>query len=416
MHHRANERQLLVLGVFIAIAVSACGATTGLDDFPCDFEGRCPGLMRCDTSRSVCLAGTGCPAPLTECGGKCTATSGDKANCGACGHACTGTETCVDGACKPGSSGTCAFCSPGLECVNGQCACGGRGDLCLSAFCVDLQQSSGSCGTCLQPCQVSGTSCRAGQCVCAPGEKVCGTRCIDVSSDPANCGDCAHACTGTNKCEKGMCVPACTINTTNACGDGKCWDTTSNHQHCGASCSRCSNEQACVSGACACPAGAEVCSSKCTVTRTDPLNCGTCGHACGAGESCVNGQCTCQGKLTNCGGTCTLLTDDPANCGACGTSCTGRVCANGSCADGCPLGWQTCNGACIDAMNDPKHCGGCSSVCDPGEVCVDGSCEKEKPALGCTSCPCDYCTFTLDALCCTRGGAPYCIASLRCPP
>lgn len=401
-------------GAGLALALVACGGGDGLQDFPCDYEGRCPGAMHCDVARAVCVGGA-CGAPLTECDGDCVVLTADPSHCGACGHACQGSEACVNGTCRPGTTAGCSFCAPGLECVDGACGCAGRGDLCFGALCMDLQQSRVSCGVCLQGCGVSGTACRAGQCVCPPGQKVCGTSCVDVATDAANCGDCGQACSGaTPKCERGACVAACSGA---ACGDGRCWDTATDARHCGAGCTRCADDQVCEAGTCSCPAGAESCSGECTVTATDPLNCGSCGTACAAGESCVAGQCTCQGKLTRCGATCAVLSDDPANCGACGTACgAGEVCANGTCAAACPLGWATCDGACADTMNDPANCGGCGTTCNPGEACVDGSCEREHPALGCTSCPCDYCSFTLDALCCVRQGAPFCITSSRCPP
>ncbi len=77
---------------------------------------------------------------------------------------------------------------------------------------------------------------------------------------------------------------------------------------------------------------------------------------------------------------------------------------------------ETCDdGACRDTR-DPHRCGGCSSPCDDDELCADGNCARPKPALGCTSCPCDACTFPDGDLCCLRNGVPYCIDAMRCPP
>lgn len=50
---------------------------------------------------------------------------------------------------------------------------------------------------------------------------LCGTDCVDTSSDPNNCGACANACDVTATCTGGQCVPSST-NTTNEPPQGTC--------------------------------------------------------------------------------------------------------------------------------------------------------------------------------------------------
>jgi hypothetical protein len=48
----------------------------------------------------VCAPVTGaCPQDETACGGVCTDTSSDEANCGACGTPCLGDQSCIEGNC-----------------------------------------------------------------------------------------------------------------------------------------------------------------------------------------------------------------------------------------------------------------------------------------------------------------------------
>jgi Stigma-specific protein, Stig1 len=400
----------LVLGVLLA----SCD-DTAVSDFPCDAELTCPGALRCDTISRLCIAGASCVGGTVECDGSCADLASDNSNCGSCNHACTSSENCVSGACQaaPPVEGSC-FCLPGLECIAGTCSCGGRGSLCSEALCFDLQQSSLSCGTCLNFCSITGTECRAGTCTCPAGQKPCADACVDVTADPANCGACGSACGSGQRCERGQCVATCSVNLTNACGDGRCWDLNLDARHCGTTCRSCPSKQTCNAGVCTCPGA--TCSGLCTSLDADPKNCGACGNSCALGEACVAGSCTCQGGLTRCGSDCVSLTSQ-TDCGACGHGCeAGLSCANGQCVGTCPLGVEKCaSGTCADTGNDPRNCGSCGQTCEADEVCVDGSCAQQTAAVGCTSCPCDTCTFEAQALCCTRGGAPFCVKSERCP-
>lgn len=385
-------------------------------DFPCDLEGSCPGPLRCDPDAHVCITGESCEAPRVECNGRCIDLSASSANCGDCGRACAASERCVSGVCQTDPVETECFCLPGLECVAGKCSCGGRGSLCNDVLCFDLQQSSVSCGACLNFCTTSGSQCRAGVCTCPPGEKECGDACVDVSANPSHCGTCGNACGSGQKCERGVCVAACTVNTNNACGDGKCWDLEADPKHCGSTCRSCRSLETCTAGACACPAGSTTCNGRCTVLESDPENCGACGTRCALGEACVAGACGCQGGLTRCGNECVSLVSQ-TNCGACGQACgAGLSCSQGKCVAACSLTAMRCDtGLCADTGNDPRNCGSCGQACQASEVCVDGHCAAQTSAVGCTSCPCDACTFDAEALCCLRSGAPYCVKAERCP-
>jgi len=406
MHHSA------CVALLVFACLSACNPEQS--NFPCDYEGRCPGTLRCHAETGTCFAVVGCVAPLVECDGACVDIARDASHCGGCSAACAGGLKCVLGACTA-SSAACDFCYPGLECVDGQCSCAGRGVLCSSVICIDTQQSVVSCGACLQPCTMAGAVCRSGQCACPGGTKACGGKCAEVASDPNNCGDCGVACSSGLRCERGVCVTSCTLNPSDVCSDGRCWDLAVDSAHCGAACAQCAPAEACDAGRCDCRPGAVRCGAECTDPASDALNCGSCGRACGTGEACVGGTCTCQGGLERCGAGCVLAASDSANCGQCGRTCAGQSCVAGACAPSCPLGWPTCDGGCVDGMNDPRNCGGCGTTCAPGETCVDGSCRAEHPALGCSSCPCDVCSDGYSALCCTRQGVPFCINALRCP-
>ncbi len=125
------------------------------------------GLRECvdDNGRCVCISGScpctaaNCKSPNTCCGGVCTDTIFDPANCGSCGHACQ---------CGPGFTATC---------VNGTCSC-----------------------QCLSP----NTPC--------PGPN--GTVCVNTSYDLNNCGACGNVCSShctpqpgfTTTCDSGQCA------------------------------------------------------------------------------------------------------------------------------------------------------------------------------------------------------------------
>jgi len=403
--------------LIIAMLGLGCGSPAGNPGFPCDFESRCPGTMTCDASTRTCVGGVvmaQCDSPKMQCGSDCVAVQSDPSNCGSCGHGCASSEQCLAATCVAVVT-MCSFCPPGIGCVNNQCDCGGRGTFC-TALCIDNTQNKISCGGCLAYCMGSGQGCRDSTCVCPAGKSLCGTSCIDTASDPANCGACAHACGSSEKCDQSACVPNCTDNASDVCGDGKCWPIDRDPHHCGATCASCNSDQWCVSGACACPPGTTDTGSGCFDTQRDAQHCGSPAAACGTGQICTAGACACAAGLMTCAGACANTADDPGNCGSCGHACTsGQVCSKGQCVSSCASGEMACSGACADTNSDPFHCGDCTNVCSAGRSCLDGQCASSSPARGCTSCPCDDCTFTRGWLCCSSAAGTSCVDGYRCP-
>ena len=94
---------------------------------------------------------------------------------------------------------------------------------------------------------------------CGPPPKMmCGTVCVDTSSDPNNCGVCGKVCSsthGTASCKSGTCEIVCSP------GFGNCNGNPAD--------------------------GCE------TDTQSDPTNCGACGNVCpAAAPNCSNGVCS----------------------------------------------------------------------------------------------------------------------------
>jgi hypothetical protein len=300
----------------------------------------------CGTGFS-CAGGTCvCPAPNTACGTVCTNTQTDPNNCGTCGNNCNG-GTCVAGKCDcssaPGLSpcgatcvnlqtdanncGSCGNeCLPGVGCNGGKCYCpgpqtwGNIQNTCVAGqtlrqISADLNNvPSGWSGvdTCYCTLGPAGTPAAgttpylctqqhilgiAGSvtghwnitdatCCTSQGLSVCGTNCVNLSSDPQNCRACGKQCSATQICQNGMCVacPAGTGNCNNAnlcCSPLGCC-TASNGTFC------------CDPGLCAVdPSGVPMCCS------VGGYNAGTCCDNC----VCTPNQCS-QGSTDPCCGVC----------------------------------------------------------------------------------------------------------------
>ncbi len=99
-----------------------------------------------------------CPVGNIVCGGTCTSTALDPANCGACGHICSGTD-----------------------------------NLCQQGNCVSS---------------------------CSGGQTKCGNSCVDTKTDKNNCNSCGNACSGTQTCNNGACVNNSTTGVGGATGQG----------------------------------------------------------------------------------------------------------------------------------------------------------------------------------------------------
>ena len=138
-----------------------------------------------------------------------------------------------------------------------------------------------------------------GACDCPGNEIVCGSICLDATSDVFNCGACGVVCP--------------------VGGD-------------------------CIMGDCQCNFGTTECPDGCVNLLGDPNNCGQCGTICPLGGAntfsycdagacqiiCDNGFADCDGAPGN--GCEVSLYTDGANCGQCGHSCLGGACAFGACA------------------------------------------------------------------------------------
>lgn len=85
--------------------------------------------------------------------------------------------------------------------------------------------------------------------VCGIGQVLCGTLCLDVSSDPNNCGGCNVMCAMGEVCAAGDCVAVCA------------------------------------------PAPLQTCGGSCVDTDRDATNCGFCDNVCATGI-CINGECS----------------------------------------------------------------------------------------------------------------------------
>lgn len=83
------------------------------------------------------------------CGGVCTRTASDSANCGACGHSCAAAmagSSCLSGTC---------------QCGSGRTACPGAGG---ATTCAVTATDAANCGACGKQCQ-TGATCGGGKCV-----------------------------------------------------------------------------------------------------------------------------------------------------------------------------------------------------------------------------------------------------------
>jgi|GEM_PF-3301154 len=101
-------------------------------------------------------------------------------------------------------------------------------------------------------------------------------------------------------------------------------------------------------------------------------DCGLLGERCDT----ANQLCACAPGLTPClGGPCTNTDVDIQHCGACGVVCDpGEICVSGTCVLSCPIGLTNCFGACVDHDTDESHCGACGQDCESNERCVSETC------------------------------------------
>jgi hypothetical protein len=393
-----NSACVLCANITPAGAGIMCGTPLVCVDQQTD-RNNCGGCGNKCLSSEVCLGGMCiCPTGETLCGSGanqgCVTLSSDQNNCGKCGTACTG----------------------GQVCSNSKCVCPTSYHLCGSTCIPDNNESISSCGTTCAACPppnggtptCSGTPPKCGQ--TCNGQTLCGSSCVNTSTDPSNCSRCGNVCAGSHAVE--------------GCISSQCAVT------------------ACLTGFRDCDG---VASNGCeTSINTDVNNCGSCGHACnmiGGTETCVNGQCSepvCNAPMANCDGNaangCEINTsDDKNNCGSCGHVCpTGANCSGSQCTN-CAAGTMLCNNACAPCPTSPANgtlaCAGgsCVATCNNGnlpKLCGSGNntvCVNTQTDNGnCGNCGMTCSTATAPDKCdqtynCQAGS---CVGSnpVTCPP
>lgn len=111
------------------------------------------------------------------------------------------------------------------------------------------------------------------------------------------------------------------FNETEVCPAGQhvcgstCVDESTNAEHCGGCDKPCGGGQGCAGGMCTCPAGQTYCVDSCVDLQTSTSHCGGCGKVCALTATCSNGQCTGGNSTTSnrCGSTMQLL-GNPLGC------------------------------------------------------------------------------------------------------
>ncbi len=244
--------------------------------------------------------------------------------------------------------------------------------------CVDLSSDPKNCGACGKAC-VAPEMCVAGKCIidCSPPMKICGSKCVDLLTDHDNCGACSVPCAVDEACVSAACEKKCTVTKPDKCL-GVCVDLKTDHDNCGACGKACASAEACKAGLCECLSGGTKCGGVCVDTTKDSANCGGCGIACTSGKVCVSSACVCGTGTSLCSGTCVDTKTDAKNCGACGKACSGAE----SCVAGvCTCSKTLCSGVCTDTSSDSKNCGACGKVCATGTACVSGVCKTTITTL-----------------------------------
>jgi hypothetical protein len=95
--------------------------------------------------------------------------------------------------------------------------CAAGQEVCDST-CVDLLSDPAHCGACGVPCGGGSTCAGAAGCVCSDGRTFCAGACVDLGSDESHCGACGNFCSIGAACQQGQCSggPA---TTSQRCGE-----------------------------------------------------------------------------------------------------------------------------------------------------------------------------------------------------
>jgi hypothetical protein len=412
-----------------------CSHTPLADGTPCPDADLCNGTETCVAGQCTAVPVT-CndnnPCTTDACDpetGECTFTPlSNGAPCGD-GNACNGVETCLDGACQPGTPVNCDdanactqdSCDPqtglcshtplanGISCSDGN-ACT-SGDHCQDGACVGTPKVC----TASDACHLAGT--------CNPSTGECPNL---PAPDGTACSD-GNPCTTGDACQGGVCVGVPKVcNTPTACKTadrvrcdmetGECvYRSLPN----GASCAdndRCNGDETCQNGICA-PGTPVVCDSPPACHTSAGATCnpatGTCtyppaangapcsdGNACNGQETCQNGACA-AGTPVVCSSPPPCHTATGATCDPATGACTYPPATNGTpCPDGDACnGEETCQGGACTAGTPPVD----GTSCGQGLVCLGGACQpppgtEQRQNLGVTG------TGIRD--CSAGGGAP----------
>ncbi|OJY29465.1 MAG: hypothetical protein BGO98_47285 [Myxococcales bacterium 68-20] len=216
----------------------------------------------------------GCPTGMIDCDGRCVDPSTSNAHCGGCNNRCVPPDGAVP---PPHSEYGCVAGQCGqLRCIDEHIAawfdCNKDLNAPNSDGCeVDIgsraqdPNNCGGCGIACGPEQVCRDVLGVAQCICKPGETMCGTPdypiCAELATDPEHCGACGIRCPvkddahQTTSCREGVCTFEC------ASGWGDCNDNPLD--------------------------GCE------TNLLVHGANCGACGKRCdtAAGQPCIQGVC-----------------------------------------------------------------------------------------------------------------------------
>ncbi len=402
----------VMLGVVLA---TMCCVLTSCGD---DGSSCTPGERMCSKSDVLLCDAGGAWSLLKTCSPGTECVDGDcVVSEGACLPDCTG-KTCGDDGC----GGQCGTCNQNETCVSGTCTC--LPD-CSQKVCGD-DGCGGSCGTC-----PVGKTCQTGTCVdcsqegcTAEGITKCG---VEVGTyyfcsvqDGCYTWDGPKPCKDGAECVDGKCQ----------C-DGDCTGLECGDDGCGGNCGNCQSGESCQDGVCK-PLGGSCEGKECG----DDGAGGTCGQ-CQGSKVCVSGLCECaascsaedegcvDGKLKQCGtdeSGCAKLTEStcPAGCDASGTQCEGceKACAGKECGEsqGCPCG------ACPLGMVCNELAGQCECVnqdeCTEGDVqCLPDSgpgayrlCKEDENGCG---------AYGLTQKCddnykCIQGQDPFCVCQPDC--